>query len=254
MGKMTPTRPLGEHFPLDTLGPLLARYKPPAGKFSPHGSWTHTYGLYTLTGRGRRAGRLELKRAVGLHGAARLDVRYDRNLSGGFQRTTGRIHTRGGDELSQPSKWSFQTQLLDVARKPIACTKQAKIGTIRSGRLCISSPLSRTETRLVGRCAMNWGLFDAVQRLPGEKTKLPPFTLIDHFDQIKPDYSLSYRKTIDVAVGKATLRLTAYDQLGSGNVPWVYWVGPRGRLLLVVAGLEAYMLETSQQARPPAPT
>lgn len=101
---------------------------------------------------------------------------------------------------------------------------------------------------------MNWALFDVVQRLGGEKTKLPAFTLIGHFDQVKLDYKSTYRKAMPVKIGKKTVRMTAYDQIWRGNVPWVYWVDENRRLLLVVAGLEAYVLEASQQQSPHLPT
>ena len=249
MSKMAPTRPLPEHFPIDSLGPLLGRYEPPEGKFAPDAAWIQTYGVYTLAGRklgGSRVGKLEIRRAVGNKGAAALRVQYDRNLTGGFQKTAGTIHTRADDTLNQPRTWSFQTQLLDAAGKPIAHTRQTKTGTVVAGVVQIKDATGTKKHKIPGRCAMNWGLFDVVQRLGREKTKPMSFTLIDHFDQVKPDYTLSYRKTLDVPVGRRKIRLTAYDQIGRGNVPWVYWVDARGRLLLVVAGLEAYMLEDSR--------
>ena len=250
MSKMTPTKPLPEHFPLDSLGPLLGKYTPPEGTFVPGAAWTQTYGVYTLAGRkpgGRRIGELELRRTVDGRGGVAIHVHYDRSLTGGAQKTVGTIHTRVDDTLNQPGTWNFQTQLLDAAGKPIARTGQTKTGKIVAGVVQITDAAGTRQHKVPGRCAMNWGLFDAVQRLGGEKTKPLAFTLIDHFDQVKPEYTLSYRKMLDVPVGKRKIRLTAYDQLGRGNVPWVYWVDPRGRLLFVVAGLEAYMLETSRQ-------
>ena len=250
MSKMTPTKPLPEHFPLDSLGPLLGRYEPPEGKFATGAAWTQTYGVYTLAGRklgGKRVGKLELRRAVGNKGAVALHVQYGRDLTGGAQKTTGTIHTRADETLNQPRTWSFQTQLLDAAGKPIAHTRQAKSGKFVAGVVQIKDTTTARQHKIPGRCAMNWGLFDAVQRLGREKTGPMSFTLIDHFDQVKPDCTLSYRKTLDVPVGRRKIRLTAYDQLGRGNVPWVYWIDEPGRLMFVVAGLEAYVLETSRQ-------
>lgn len=250
MSKMPPTSLLPEHFPLDTLGPVLGLCKVPTGKFTPDAAWIHTYGVYTLTGRGARVGKLELRRTLDVRGGAANHVRYDRSLTGGSQQTAGTIRTRAGDELNQPRQWSFQTRLLDAAGKPLAHTRQSKAGTLADGVVRIKDSAGTTQYKIAGPCAMNWALFDVVQRLDREKTRALSFTLMDHFDQIKPGYVLSYRKTADVAVGKATVRLSAYDQLGRGNVPWVYWVDGHGRLLVVVAGLEAYMLETSEQPPP----
>lgn len=249
-----PTRSAPPHFPLDTLGPVLAACKVPQGAFAPDATWDQTYGVYTLTGRGTKVGTVKLGRAVGAKGAMRLAIRYNRSLSGGSQRIVGTIHSRTGDLLPAPRQWEFQSEVFDAAGKPVAHTKQAKTGTLAGGVVRIKSPGGVEAHKIAGPCAITWALFSVVQMLPGEKTQLPAFTLIDHYDQIKPDYRISYRKTLDVAVGKKTVRLTAYDQIGRGNVPWVYWVDDNHRLLLVVAGLEAYVLETSRQESPHLPT
>ena len=244
---LQPTRPAPPHFPLDTLGPVLAACKVPQGKFAPSAAWEQTYGIYTLTGRGSKVGTVKLNWAVGAKGATRLAVRCDRSLSGGSQRTVGTIYSRTGDLLPAPRRWEFVSEVFDAGGKPVAHTKQAKTGTLADAWVRSKGPGGVVTHKITGTCAINWALFSVVQALPGEKTEAQTFTLIDHYDQIKPDCRISYRKTLDVKIGKETVRLTAYDQVGRGNVPWVYWVDPNGRLLLVVAGLEAYVIETSRQ-------
>ena len=118
----------------------------------------------------------------------------------------------------------------------------------RDGTIVIQDPHETKALPVAGPYTLNWCLFDAVQRLPREKTQPLGFTLIDHFDEPKADCTLAFRKRMDVAVaGGRTIATYSYDQLGRGNVPWVYWVDDRGRLLFVAAGLEAYALESSKQ-------
>jgi hypothetical protein len=95
--------------------------------------------------------------------------------------------------------------------------------------------------------------------------------MLDHLDEPKPNQSLSYRETADVLLsgrhltkrraahldkrqarkparslrGTQPVRLHAFEQLGDGIVPWIYWVDDRGRLLVAVSGLEAYILEST---------
>ena len=54
----------------------------------------------------------------------------------------------------------------------------------------------------------------------------------------------AYRLSADVLLAGQPVRLHAYDHLGEGIVPWIYWVDDRGRLLLAVSGLEAYLLDS----------
>lgn len=252
MAKLTPTKPLPEHFPLDSLEPYLTKFSPPKGDFETSRSWRQSYGVYSIARiggpGGRRTGRLTLARRAGQDGKAEIDVACDRHLVGGRHKVAGAIEIRPDSVLSTPVSWWFETRLLDPTGRSITGTRMTKTGLLKEDEVLITCTDDVQKTKVSGSCTTNWSLFDAVQRLPREKTKPQRFTLIDHFDQVKPGYLLSYRKTMDVSLGGKKLRLAAYDQVGRGNVPWVYWVDGRGRLLFIVAGLEAYVLESSRQS------
>jgi hypothetical protein len=101
------------------------------------------------------------------------------------------------------------------------------------------------KVAITGDYTLGWALFDAVGRLPAEQAPPLRFTLIDHFDQVKPGHVLSFRTAADVTIRDRTLRLHAFDQVGTGVVPWVWWVDRQGCLLAAVSGLESYLLESS---------
>ncbi len=252
MAKLTPTKPLPEHFPLDSLDPCLKKFSPPKGNFDPSKPWRQSWGVYSVARIGKaggpRTGRLTLVRRAGQDGKVAIDVEYGRQLIGGRHKVAGAIEIRPNSVLSTPVGWWFESRLLDAAGKTIANTKMKKTGLLKEDDILITCGQDVQKIKVTGPCTTNWSLFDAVQRLPREKTKPQRFTLIDHFDQIKPGYLLSYRKTMDVSLGGQKLRLVAYDQVGRGNVPWVYWLDRQGRLLFIVAGLEAYVLESSEQS------
>jgi hypothetical protein len=95
------------------------------------------------------------------------------------------------------------------------------------------------------------------------------FTLLDDFDQVKPDQTLAPHGQVTLTLGgsrvvrhrvekleKGTVHrpvvereggrnvvLRQYSQTGRGVVPWVYYVDEAGRLFFVVAGIEAYVWE-----------
>ena len=241
-----------ERYPLRSLLTVLKKYRPPAGPFDPAGSWEHAYGVYTLAGRAvtaRRVGVLRLRRRVDDGQDVVLKVEYSKTLNGGSQEVTASLHGRAGSTLSTPARWSFQTRLLDAAGKVIPGTRLSRSAVFRDGVVTIKDAVETRTISVGGAYTVNWSLFDAIQRLGGERARPIEFTIIDHFDQPKGNQRLSFRKRMDVTVaGGRTIRTLAYEQLGDGNVPWVYWLDERDRLLFIVAGLEAYVLESSKQA------
>ncbi len=144
--------------------------------------------------------------------------------------------------LPSPKRWELDAKLRDARGQTVPGTKIRKEGSCADGVLTIRDKAATRKTKVPGAWTVNWMLFEAVQRLPREETKPISFTLLDHFDQVKGKQTLAYRKTGDLTLGGKTVRAIAYDQTGRGVLPWVYWVDEAGRLLLVVAGLEAYVL------------
>ncbi|HUT13007.1 MAG TPA: hypothetical protein VMY42_21100 [Thermoguttaceae bacterium] len=233
-----------DEFPLNTMGPVLGRFSPPPPQFDPTGPWENAYGVYTLIGTSR-VGTLRLERKVNAGGRVTLDVRYEKGLTEGRQEVVGSMQLAGDGPLSTPVAWTFQSQVFDAAGDPVPYTRLKKSAMAGSDAIEIRDPRQTRRLPVRGPYTLNWALFDAVGRLPREKTEPLNFTLIDHFDQLKPNQTLSFRKTTTVTVAGNPLRLHAYDQIGEGIVPWVYWVDNQGRLLLAVSGLEGYVWEQS---------
>jgi len=241
-----------ERYPLRSLATALRTYNPPAERFDPTGSWDQTWGVYTLAGRvasARTVGSLTLRRRVSGRDAT-LEVAYDKQLgASGRQNVAATLYGRADGPLGTPDRWTFQIDVLDAAGKPVPHTQVRKRAAVEKGILTIGDAAQTRRIPIAGPCTVNWCLFDAAQRLPGKDMRPLEFTLIDHFDQPKPETTLAYRTPMSVTIaGGRTVATHAYEQFGRGNVPWVYWVDEAGRLLLVVAGLEGYVLRESKQA------
>ena len=268
---MEPTEPDNE-YGLDIIAPGLEGFAPPEGAYDPLGNWELTYRVCTLTANCAQAGSLCLKRSAVSRSKAILLVDYEKTGAGGsWQKVTAELAC-ATDALSTPRSWTYGSDIVDAEGNPLpnmALGKSARRRlhtiTIADGRRTSEMPTPRAYT-------INWALFDAVQRLPREPFEPLAFTMLDHFDQPKANQVLSYRKAIDVRLGwkrvkreklvelpkgrirktrwvkegGRTVRLHAYDHVGEGIVPWVYWVDDKGRLLFVVAGLEAYLLESAK--------
>jgi hypothetical protein len=279
----TTTREPREIFSLDTLTFPLTGFKPPSGPFDPEGPWKAVYGIYTLPGRGGRAGELRLSRTTPVNNVFPLHITYDKALVGGARQVTKATIHCANDALATPSRWTLEAATLDHAGQTMRGTDIRKTGkataTAKSAGLPINPEVelkddSGTQSLTIpGPYAINWALFEAVQRLPQRPGDPLHFTMIDHFDQPKPNQTLGYGGSEQVLLGMRTVeekqteqlekgritrtvkkqeggtvsRLHAFHQLGHGIVPWVYWVDEQGRLLIASSGLEAYIVESIEQ-------
>ena len=233
-------------FPLNTIGTGVDRIAPPVGPFEAAGDWQQRWGVYSTAAKPSRVGALAVRRSVASGGRGLLDMRYEKLLSGGRQTVAAKIHLRADSPLSTPDDWAFQVRVLDAENRTIESTQIRKSVRVEEGALIVEESGGRRRTADAGPFTLNWALFDAVGRLPRERFRPMAFTLIDHFDQVKPDHRLSFRTRAQIAIRGRRVPLVAYDQVGRGAVPWVWWVDDQGRLLAAVSGLEVYLQEPAE--------
>ncbi len=199
-----------------------------------------------------------LDRRVGPDGSVTLHVRHEKQLAGSpgaVPAARARPYRAleavlrldaGAGPLSTPRQWSFQTQVFDETGQPIPEAGLQRRVLVEGGALRVTTgDAAQRSAPLPGKYTVNWALFDAVGRLPRGPFEPIRFTLVDHFDQVKPEQTLVFRRGIDTPIGGKTVRLWGYDQTGRGVMPWTYWVDQQGRTVLVQSGLETYMLESA---------
>jgi len=268
---------LKDHFTLDSITHHLMGFEPPVDAFDPQGNWEMTYGVYSLgsvrRGPGRRIGTVRVRRQVVGDGAT-LRIDTEKLQSGKtVHKLTAELHCRA-DALSTPTRWLLQTVTLDAEGKIVPNTRLKKSAEAKNGAITISHGKHERRISVGSAYTTNWALFDAVGRLPRKAFAPVRFTLTDNLDQPKPNHTLSFRTSDDVILGEKRVRqekvvdlekgrvkktrwattggrpvrLHAYDHLGEGIVPEIYWVDDAGRLLFMVAGLEAYILDTKSGA------
>ena len=238
--------PLEDLFTLNVVAPHLKRFRPPRGPHDPQGDWALEYGVYTLGsihGHGGRLGSLSVKRkATGGEGST-LGIEYEKRVNPDFvQKVVAEITCRG-DRLATPTRWSYSAEIARRDEGTLEKTCLEKSGEAKGRQIEISDGQGVRRLAAPSSWTINWALFEAVPRLPREPFDPIRFALLDHFDQLKENQVLSYRQSTEVAIGEVPVRLHAYDHLGEGIVPWIYWVDEAGRLLFAVSGLEAYLLD-----------
>lgn len=262
-----------DHFPLAHFERALDGFQPPTEAFDPQGAWVNAYDVWECSQGSRKIGVVRIERTPLEARRARLDVGFRKGAAGGVLRAEMSFECRT-DTLATPIRWQAQTAVHDPQDAAIEDTRLSETGEVGERALRVKVGGTVVQTPLPELFTVDWSLFDAVQRLPGEALEPLAFTLVDRLNQqMKPGQRLAFRSAPTIELGgkriwreeKRTLergavyrpvsaregatvtRLRAYDQTGRGLVPIVYWVDERGRLLFVLSGLIGYVLNLEAQ-------
>ncbi|HUT34249.1 MAG TPA: hypothetical protein VNE39_12260 [Planctomycetota bacterium] len=239
---------------LDGIQRFLA---PPQEKLEATGSWDSSYVVLNssstrVASEPRPAGMLRVRRTPAADGAsARLDVELvARGQWFGSFRMAAAIEC-ATDALATPRSWKLSTASLDAQDRPVALTAVEESGRIEDGTVVRTGAKER-RTKAPGAVTSNWSLFDAVQRLPREKTPPLDFALLEDLDLLKANQRLTWRGAATVQVGGKPLELFGYQQLGEGILPHHYWLDAAGRLLIVYGGLRCFVFNARAATLPGA--
>lgn len=231
-----------DSFPLKTFSGLLDGFQLPFGNFDPAKDWTLKYDVYSLASKnGGFAGSLSLDRT-----GNSLKVRLRKESPGDFLTLHDADIAFRPDRISSPEKWSLNFVQWDDGARVVPETPLHKEGVCTADGMRVATGRTVRDYPVTKPYTLNWLLFDAVQRMPREKGfSTGEFTLFDHFDQRKPEQEIRFWKTADVEFPRfGKTRLHVFEQIGRGILPIFYWLDERGCPLLVVSGIEGYMLHS----------
>lgn len=235
-----------ESFPLKTFSQLLDSFELPAGEFGCSNDWTLKYDLFSLASKaGTRSGSLQLSKA-----GSQLGVRYRKESPGDFLMLHDASITCRKDLLSAPEQWLLEFSQWTCAARVIRETPLCKSGRCKPDGMTVNTGRSVRSYPVNGPYSINWALLDAIQRMPRKVGfSTGNFTLFDHFDQMKPEQEIRFWKTTDVEFPRfGKIRMHAFEQIGRGILPIFYWLDERGCPLVVVSGIEGYLLKSVKGA------
>ena len=253
-------------------GDELKKIKLPDGKFDPAGQWSQLYTQYSLgpiSGGWRSAfrtvGALRLERMPDENGGFTQRGRHVTQMIGKTWLSTEWIADYGGNRLATPWRWSFTSDLLfnfkpvdknfryqDVGPTsyqnrslPMASAKNHFTGRVEGDEIINEgcSPITLAPTT---KLAVNWGVFDAVQRLESKLEVPLTFDMLEDFDLHKPGQTLRSGGALTVEFAGESVRLHSFLQTGWGILPWEYWLNEQGRLVLAVGGFKGYVLNPAE--------
>jgi hypothetical protein len=271
-GAMAQTLLGGDVFPLAHFERALSGFRPPTRPFDPRGAWVNTYDIWECSQGFARLGELRIARTP-TAGGARLEISFRKQATGGSHVATMTLECRS-DLLCTPVRWEAETVLCDGQGAPIEDTRIRETAEVREETMVVKIGSQEQHSAIVWPATLDWGLFEAVQRLPGADLQPTHFTLIDRVNhQVKPGQTLRFRETLTVELGgrrvwreekqelergtvyrpvpgregSVAVNFRVYHQTGHGIVPITYWVDSNGRLLLVLSGLFGYLWREEAQ-------
>lgn len=224
------------------------------GSFDPEGEWKNVYRIWLVTRRNNGFLSVERTPASDSSPVTLYVETCVLQAAKVIHRTRAKLEC-ANDSLSTPQSWDVKSEILDPDFQWIEVADSWETGRIKDGKLIVNAVLGglggggtrERHHRLPESYTSNWSLFDAVQRLPGEDMTPLEFDLFEDSDLAKSKQKLSYWKSIALDIGDNVLKLTGYQQIGQGILPYQYWVDEHHRLLFVISGIRAYIFDPDAQ-------
>ncbi len=262
-----------DHFSVAHFLQALDGFSPPDDPFDPETAWENAYTIFESSAGTRPIGAIRITRTPGDDRRARLRIQHTKRATGGSLHAHMELTCRT-DDLATPVEWTLETVAHDTEGQPIEDTRFSEAGTALEAALDVRIGDRRRRLPVDRPYTFHWSLFDAVQRLGREGQEPLRFTLVDRLNyEVKPSQTLAPRKAAEVELGgtrtweeerhdlevgtvyrpvparEGAVRtpMQAYEQLGEGILPIVYWVDERGRLLLVLSGLIGYVFDPNAE-------
>ena len=212
----------------------------------PGEAYEHTYTRHVIL-RGEvwhNCGTLRLRRTV--EGEShRISVHASFPAADGLSHFTELALVCGPAVLSAPRSWELKTRLAEHAEEP-GRYRYSFRGELDDSRLRLHHGGRTREQAVEMPVCGEWCLFDVVQRLPLDLFEPTRLTFLKHYETALPGCVLRGLTAATVQCSEGPETLFGYQLTGPGTVPVQYWVDANQRLLFVVSGLEAHVLQAAR--------
>ena len=223
-------------FPLtpDILNELGAidKFPPTSGDFDPKGNWQNTYRIWTCHGYresgNHNVGFLQIKRTADTEKTFTLKAHQQVVQTDGLVNIIEATIKCRNNQLACPIRWDVLSHFIGPDNKPVPQLDKKKTGL---------------ATEAMDRTTSDWCLFEAIQRLAFDKRTSLSFDLLEGLSLSKTGHRLFYRGVYPTTF----LQLHCFVQLGSGILPYEYWLDENHRLLMAISMNKAYILDNEAE-------
>jgi hypothetical protein len=238
---------MNRYFGLRKIAPLVESYAFPDGVFDPTGGWSHTYRILTMAySRLASSGTLNIVREPRAGGEVLLDIRIERPAVSGFTHFTDAEMVCRADAITTPLRWRTTTK---VARSRSEAgylhSEMTKTAQAEGDTIVFTCGSATERVAVPGATTCRYNLIEALQRAVAGPFDPVRFCCMDEFDEPTRGHRVEFRETEPLAIGHETRKLSLFLHTGSGVIPSEYWMDASGRMLFMISGIEALVLENA---------
>jgi hypothetical protein len=216
---------------LDELG-ALGNFPPSSEDFNPAEDWVNTYRIWTCHGYREsgndNVGFLRIERLINSQRSLTLKVHQEVLQTDALVNIIEATVDCRNNKLASPIQWKVSSRFVGADGKLISELSDRDYGA---------------TTESVEQTTGDWCLFEVVQRLAFDRQSSLRFDLLEGMCLSKLRQRLFYRGLYPTKIGGENIPLHCFVQLGSGILPYEYWLDARHRLLIVVSMNKAYILD-----------
>jgi hypothetical protein len=147
--------------------------------------------------------------------------------------------------LATPRSWLCHTKIARTQKAAAYMdTAHTWRGRYGNGEISYESgPYTYSKAAGSRELTWKWGIIHLVQKMAELSMDEIHFSALDEMDMVYDHQYARFRKKQAVDCGGAVLDFKVYDVLGDGIIPTVYWIDNRHRVVFIVTGTEAYVLD-----------
>lgn len=227
-------------------------YSPDEKSFDRTKEWINHYRIWTCHGY-RESGNLNVGFLRLQRGVTGPDKRFElqihqelKNEGGTYNRVLAKIDCLDAD-LSCPVKWDYTSVIQDDDGKEDKSLTVNIKGEISGGKIKWVRNGIPSEMICDGHPSCDWCVYETIQRRAKQFAGNMTFDMLEGLERLKPGQQLLDRGKTNVKIGDSTRQLHRIDQVGTGILPFEYWIDESSRLCLMSSMNKVYILDTQKK-------
>ena len=229
----------------------LNPFPEPKPGFNPYGNWKHLYriwlnhGYYGLLNLDAGYLRLERKK-TDEPGRFILSVEQKSINWEGIEGTIKADIVCYNDSIAALHSWTYSSTFTDPQGTVLPELSVSHKMDFKEGNLIQEingNRYTRHSGPLTTFMTSDWGLFEAVQRLPFDRSAHAEFDVYEGLTVLKKNHRLKCREKHNDSFKNLDIPLSGFVQMGDGVLPYEYWLDRHHRLLMAISGDRLYILD-----------
>lgn len=138
-------------------------------------------------------------------------------------------------------EWNSTASLTSTARPSLNQSFTEKV-TVTGTILNVKTVNGKYKRQLDSAPTCDWLIFAAVQQLPKDPALTHSFDMLEACRAHRPGQELTFKGQKTYTFGSKKVKLSCFEQIGEGILPYQYFLDENNRLVLVISGYRILVL------------